>query len=471
MRNVRKIARNLLSLYSGEAVSSALAFVITILLARRLSDEGFGRLALVQSVIAYPTLIVDMGLGTYGAREIARFPDRYEELAANIVSLRVFLSLIVGIIFSAGVVVYPMTEEMRWLYWASALGLFTYALNPEFGFQGMERMNGIAAWRILVHVFYLVLIFVLIAGREHLWSVPILRILAESLTLIIISSWLIYIHGQRLHFAWQPQSWLRYLRESTVIIASVVMNRIFYSFDVIMLGMNGHPEEIGWYQAAYKIVLMCIGVAALTLVAFAPLFSKNWKNNDQLDRITSEFGILLFAFSSFICGLIIIYHQVIINLLYGTSFYQAGPALHLLAWGMFFVFLHTTFMAPLLYINQQKKYFTVATIGVAINIILNLYLIPRYGFIGAAAAMLASNIFLFIIAISVYVIVVKQNASIKHMILWVIIFLLCFGLRALLIPGEFIWGIFLLMIYETAFAFFHRAKIRQVFSSWSISNR
>lgn len=294
MSNVRRVVGNLFSLYSGEAVSSALAFVITIFLARRLSDEGFGRLALVQSVIAYPILLVDMGLGTFGAREIARFPNRYKELVANIFSLRLFIGLIVGILFTAGVIFFPMTEEMRWLYWASTIGLFTYALNPEFGFQGMERMKGIAAWRVLVHIFYLVLIFIFVVGREHLWTVPLLRVLAETMTLCILFGWYIFSHGQKLNLSWQPKLWLCYLRESLVIVASVVMNKIFYSFDTIILGINGHPEEIGWYQAAYKIVLLCIGVAALTLVAFAPLFSKNWQNSAKLDRITLEFGILLF---------------------------------------------------------------------------------------------------------------------------------------------------------------------------------
>ena len=115
MKNTRRVAGNLVSLFSGEAVSSILAFVITILLARRLTDEGFGRLAFVQSIMVYLALVMDMGLGTFGAREIARRPESLAEYSSAIFSLRLLLGAAVALPFAVIVAVWPMPAEMRWL--------------------------------------------------------------------------------------------------------------------------------------------------------------------------------------------------------------------------------------------------------------------------------------------------------------------------------------------------------------------
>lgn len=392
MSTGKRVAKNLFALFTGEAVSSGLAFLITILLARRLGDEGFGRLAFVQAMMVYFTLLTDMGLSTFGAREIARSPEKAAQLSGQIFSIRLFFAICLILLFSAGLWFYPASAEIKWLCFGSILALLTQALNPEFVFQGTERMSGIATWRILVHIFYLVLVFFLISGRSDLWSVPYYRLLAEAATLAVLAliAWRFLRSSVRWHF--DRRIWKSYLKESAVMAASVVVVKLYYTFDTFMLGIMDKPEAVGWYNAAYKVVFLFIGGAGLTQMAFAPVFAKKWRDAAELDSVVKKFALLLCFLGGLATGGIILLHQEIVLFLFGATYVNSGTALVILALSMYGVFVGTVFMAPLLYTGRHKVYLVLVSLGALVNVVLNLVFIPFYSYQGAALATVISNV-------------------------------------------------------------------------------
>lgn len=402
MSNTRRVAGNLLSLFSGEAISSALAFAITILLARRLQDEGFGLLAVVQSIMMYLALATDLGLGTYGTRQIARYPDQASQISGSIISLRLFLGLAIAIPFAIGVALWPMPPEMRWLCWTSAAGLLTQAVNPEFAFQGTERMSGIAIWRVLVHILYFFLLFVFITGRDQLWTVPLMRFFAEALTVAIIISVLVRKDFRLPRLCFRPSQWRGYLRESLVMAASVIVIRFYYTFDTILLGILDRSQVVGWYQAAYKIILLFMGATSLIQMAFAPNFSKHWQDRQQMIEIMRRYAILMTFLGSMAGASLAFLHQDLISVIFGSSYAGASSALLVLAISLFLVFLFTIFLTPLLFTGRQNKYLIFMSVAVVSNIAINIVLIPRFSLLGAALAVTISNLILLVIVLFDY---------------------------------------------------------------------
>ncbi len=401
MNSVRRLTGNLFALLSGEAASSALAFVITILLARRLTDEGFGRLAFVQAMMVYFTLFMDMGLSTFGAREIARNPERVNFFSGAIFSLRLILAVVVAIPFAMAVYFWPLSSEMRWLCWGSALGLFTQALNPEFAFQGKEKMSGISAWRVLVHGFQLLLVLALIIDRDQLRIVPLLRFAAEALTLVILAFWMLR-RGLRPQIAWLPWHWRQFLKESMVMAASVVVIKLYYTFDTFMLGVLDRPEAVGWYQAAYKICLLFNGVTVLIQVAFAPYFSKFFLEPERMVKVISKYGLILTFLGGVTVIPLLILNKEIITLVYGASFIHAADSLVFLSLSLYGTFIYSIFMSPMLYSGRQKKYLFLLIVSTCINMILNVALIPFLSQIGAAIAVSISSLCLVMLSAYAY---------------------------------------------------------------------
>ncbi len=408
MTTGKRVAKNLFSLFTGEAISSGLAFLITILLARRLGDEGFGRLAFVQAIMVYLMLLTDMGLSTFGSREIARQPEHAGRIMSRVFSLRLSFAAIIVVLFSIGLWFYPTGAEMKWLFFGSVLALLTMALNPEFIYQGTERMVGIAAWRIGVHLIYLALIFFLIQDRGDLAEVPFLRLLAEAGTLVFLA--MIARRFLRQHLRWQLNRSIarNYLKESLIMAASVVVIKLYYTFDTFMLGIMDKPEAVGWYNAAYKIVLLLNAATALVQFAFAPQFAKYWNVPLQRMAIMQKFSALLCYLGCISAIPLIFLHKEIIFIIFGANYFRAENALFLLTISLFLVFLFSIFLSPLLYIGKQNKYLTFLFSATVVNALLNILLIPKYSLEGAAWAVIISNFILLIIVTIDYLLEYKE---------------------------------------------------------------
>jgi O-antigen/teichoic acid export membrane protein len=71
---------------------------------------------------------------------------------------------------------------------------------------------------------------------------------------------------------------------------------------------------------------------------------------------------------------------------------QSEVALRILALAVVFMFVDNTFAAVLNAIDRQKLFAYVALVGLVINFTLNIILIPRFGYVGASWATVATEI-------------------------------------------------------------------------------
>jgi O-antigen/teichoic acid export membrane protein len=81
----------------------------------------------------------------------------------------------------------------------------------------------------------------------------------------------------------------------------------------------------------------------------------------------------------------------VVNLLYGEQYNQAGSVLMIHTWAGVFVFLGVASGKWFTAENLQMLSFWRTFYGMAINVILNTVLIPKYGIQGAAIATLVSQ--------------------------------------------------------------------------------
>jgi O-antigen/teichoic acid export membrane protein len=77
------------------------------------------------------------------------------------------------------------------------------------------------------------------------------------------------------------------------------------------------------------------------------------------------------------------------------GFEQSIPALRILAPSVALLFVNNAFIYTLTAINRQLDFTRLALVTLAVNVILNLVLIPPYSYLGAAAASTITEIALF----------------------------------------------------------------------------
>ena len=143
--------------------------------------------------------------------------------------------------------------------------------------------------------------------------------------------------------------------------------------------------------------------------------SKQYKSKSSLLVVSFEKSTKYLSMITIpICIFCLFYSEHIITFIYGNQYDQAGAVLQILIWTVCFLFINGAASTAL---NASHKEYSVTKIyfvAAIFNVILNLFLIPEYSFIGASISTVLSEIL--ILALSLYVLnKVDINPS-KHLI-------------------------------------------------------
>ncbi|UZD23868.1 flippase [Algoriphagus halophytocola] len=157
--------------------------------------------------------------------------------------------------------------------------------------------------------------------------------------------------------------------------------------DTIMLGWLSSSEEVGLYSIAVKIALLTSFLLQIVVSSIAPKIAVMYKNGQIVElqlliqRVTSGLAIIGLLFLT----TIILFGKEILGI-WGSEFVAAYPALIILSVGQFSNIASGPVGNILIMTNHEKIIRNITALTVLLNVILNLFLIGKYGSIGAACA-------------------------------------------------------------------------------------
>jgi len=394
MSTTKRIAKNFSWLSIGEIVARGFGFFTVIYLARVLGAAAFGLFSFAQAFLAYLVLMVDSGLSIYGTREIARGTSKTGPFSLNIFAIRLSLACVIFIISSFAIFIIQMPFEMRLLFIYTFLFVFYRALNADWVFQGLEKMGYIAISRILFSALVFIATISLVRQSQDLVRVPLIQFIAG----ISVSFMFLYLLFKRFASAGlehiKTDNWWDHFSESIPLGISYILVQIYYNIDTIMLGFMNTAEVVGLYNAAYKLFfggLLFFGLWQSTAfpVVSQRISSDKGKAVDFLRkylRIAILFGIPVSFLVTFLA-------PSIIQIIYGPSYLSCAIALQILIWCILPIIISGTYgMLILVPLGKNNLVLYGVLSGAIVNLILNLILIPPYGFIGASVATLLAEI-------------------------------------------------------------------------------
>ena len=445
----KKVLKNFSFLLCADILTKALGFIGIIYLARILTVEGFGKIEFAQAIIVYFILLVNQGLDIWGVREIAKNPGTKSEIVNNIVSIRFFLSILAYGILFLFVLLINKPGDIKKLILLYGLTIFTFSFTLNWFFQGIERMEIIALGQSISQLIYVSGILILVKGGSYIFQVPLIRFFSAFFSLSLLALIFFRMKGNfKLNF--KTSIWKEIFKQSLPMGFSLIVTQIYYNLDTIMLGFIKGEKEVGWYNAAYKIVLLFIGFAGLFGNAIFPTLSRYYKESRekietfvrQSSRITLFIGIPI-AFGIFFLS------KDIIQTTYGSSYLQGTVALQILIWSVFTIYTNLPFAFLLLAAEKQKEYMYAVVLGASVNLVLNFILIPRYSILGASLSTIACeivvlNLILFYSKklVKVPLLVYITKGLISSLLMGLVIYFLPFSLLIKIVIGilsYFIW--------------------------------
>jgi O-antigen/teichoic acid export membrane protein len=394
-----RVGRNFLWLLIGDLASKVFLFIATVWIARKLTDAGFGTLSFAQAVLSYMIITMDMGLPIYGTREIAREPEKASVFAGNILGIRFSLAVILVVGTWALMSLLEVEPVLRWLIIFTSFWLFPWALNLEFAFTGLEKMRYASLGQFLFQFLFLISVVFTIHEVGDLLKVPLIRaLMAMVVSIVLIYNFQKVIKTNFFEIFRQIdiRGWKKYIRDSFYLAASLIVIKIYYSFDTLMLGFYNQMSAVGWYNAAYRIIILFVTIASLLQTAFAPFFVKKQDRLNEFLPGVQKFAWVLMLSVNVITVFIFVFSAELIPIFFGKDYMNSIWILRYLSLSLLFIFADTVYLAPLLYTGGQKKYFISVLVGAVLNITLNLILIPRYSYYGAVIATILSNAVVFL---------------------------------------------------------------------------
>ena len=149
---------------------------------------------------------------------------------------------------------------------------------------------------------------------------------------------------------------------------------------------------VGIYNAAYRLVLVLVFIPSILVTAIFPLMSQHFESSKNLLKLEYEKSVkYLFIVSTFIFVYGLIFADKIILIMYGEGYSTSIAALQALIFVVPIIFLTYLFGNILGAVNKQRVVTIVACANALLNVGLNLILIPKFSYIGASIATVATE--------------------------------------------------------------------------------
>jgi O-antigen/teichoic acid export membrane protein len=386
-RAFRDVARQLF----GRAFNLALGVVVTAVIARLLGQGGFGEWSSVLVVAQIAAYLSDLGIDQVGVERAAAEPEREAHWIGATVALRALVSIPATLISVVAVILVSEGSEMLVAGVIVSMTILLSGPNTVSALLQLRLRNdlNVAVTTVLSVVWGAGAILVAILGGG-LIALAVAFLVAE-LAATLLQLVLVLRRGE-ISLLGSRELWRPLARVGMPLAIAGVLVLSYARIDqLLILEING-AKEAGLYAAVYRI-LEQLGFFPLTVaLTLLPLVSAAHPEDPVRVRRLFQTATDYLAMGSLpALGFSLVASTQAITLLFGSDFAAAAPALPILMGAFVLICFGYLSGNMVLVLKQQRRFMLNACAGLVINVGLNLYLLPRYGFLAAAWVTLATE--------------------------------------------------------------------------------
>jgi O-antigen/teichoic acid export membrane protein len=385
------IHRNFAVLSAAQTAGRLLAFVVTVHLTRTLMAEGFGAVAFATSVLAGAALLVDLGFDSLGPLEVARGRVPVPALARNVVALRLMLAVPALAALALFAWLAPVTTATKAVVVLYGLSLLANAVDLNWVFLGAERMGVAAAADLAQQALIAALAFSLVRQPEHLLRMPLIFLAGRAVAVVILAA-----AAGRSWGKVRPaldRALLRDLVPAALPFAGAAAVAVILTyFDLVLVGVWMGTTEAGLYGAAYRILWLPTMLVTAYLTALRPSVARRAMAGDAppLSLLGgSAPGVIVVGLAAAVTGIVLA--PMLLDVLYGSAYHAAVAPLRLLLVSFALLVISRHYRLVLVASGRQTTDLRIMSAAAALNVALNVWLVPRFGLLGAASSNVASE--------------------------------------------------------------------------------
>lgn len=405
--HTKKIAYSAFSQMTGKAVGIFISLATVAALFRYLGVEGVGKYTTVFAFVAFFALFADFGLQWTLIRELSINGDK-DKVFKNVFTFRLILALAVHLFAFAVVWFFNYPYDVKLGVGIVSLAWFFLTMNSTLVgvFLNFYRMDIAVAAEVIGRLVTLAGIYYLIKIGASFYVVMGAYIVGNLINFLIdLVAAKKYV---KIGFAWDKIYIKRVFSQALPIGITMVFGFIYYKIDSLMLSFMKGMTDVGIYGTPYKLLEVLQYVPTMLLGAAFPLVTKYAVSKDERlqPAFQKQFDFLMLLAAPIVCGTFVLANPIISFIAgsKGAEFtttstvslfgYQmtSVTCLRVLIFSVGINFFTALYNYLVVSIGKQKA-LVYPTIGFALfNVVLNLFLIPRGSYLGAAIATLLTEI-------------------------------------------------------------------------------
>jgi PST family polysaccharide transporter len=325
---IASILKNFITLASAEAFSKLVVFGAFAYLARLLGPHGFGIIEWSVALLMCAGMIVEQGLGAYGAREIASNSQGTQVLIREIVLLRFCLAAVayaVVLIFAFEGVQDTNVSGLILVY---GISLWLMPISLIWVFQGCKRMGLVALMQFIRYLVFALIVFVFVRGINDLHVVAWAEVLAVgSAAFLSVALYRKFLRNST-DISFRKPDPKNTLLEALPIGLSQMLWVLKYFGATLIVGLIASPEQTGYFGASMRIFIALHTFVWLYYFNMLPSMAETWKSSPgEFSRLVHRSMQVLLPVSVVVAVVWIVGARQAMTLAFGQGFSDGSYAL------------------------------------------------------------------------------------------------------------------------------------------------
>lgn len=407
-----KYAKNTSWLMGEKILRMFMGLFVGIWVARYLGPEQFGLLSYAQSFVFLFTAIATLGLDSIVVRELVKNEDKRDILLGTAFVLKFIGAIIILPLLWLGIQFTNNDTYTNILIFIIASATIFQSFNViDFYYQSKVMSKYVALVNTVTLALSSLIKIILILNHAPLIAFAIMSVFDA----IILAVGLIYCYSvQTKHklFHWRVdiQQAKQLLKSSLPIMIAGVMFVTYSKIDQVMIYSLLGSKETGYFTASLRLVEPLYFIPLTLASSLFPAIIKGKEISVELYLSRMRKLVLsCLAPCLIICLIVTFSANLIVHVLYGEQFFGAIQVLSWQIWTLLLIAIG--YINGYWLLNENLEHIVMINYSIAAfsNIVLNYFMIPKFGIVGAVYASLISQFI-------VYYVVLWFNSKTRYLV-------------------------------------------------------
>lgn len=373
-------------LFLEKILKLGLGMTVTVWVARYLEPENFGALSYALSVVSILSVLSALGLDSIVTKQLVTNSEKKEIILGTALTLKLSAAAIsYGIAFS---ILNFTNDKHSTIIAIIALTLLPQSFNViDFYFQSLVKSKFVALANAITTTAASSIKTLLILANAPLLYFAIATVIESTILASLLISFHTKFHRKfpKWRFNWNTA--FKLLKSSWPLIPSGLAVILSIRADQIMIKHLLGAASVGQYTASVRIIESMYFIPIIISSTLFPSIIK-WSQKDKSlynKKLTNLYSVNIWLAIA-IATPISLFSTNIVSILYGNSYNASSTALAIYAWACIPVFLGVSHSKHLIAKNLIRQSLYRVIFGLTVNILGNIFLIPKLGINGAAVS-------------------------------------------------------------------------------------